>query len=100
MGHIGRRAAHVKANDLAMTGNFCGAGHAHNAASGATQDSVFSSEGMCISEPTRRLHEHEFDTWHFLGNLIDIAFQNGRKVRIHHRGIASADKLHQRTGLV
>ena len=77
MRHIGGGAAHVKANHLAVPSAFGSACHAHNAASGPTQNSIFTSKGMRISEATRGLHEHQFNARHFAGHLIDIATQDG-----------------------
>ena len=100
MRHIGRGAAHVKANHFVVTCTFCCARHAHNTACRTTQNSVFASKRMRIGQAARRLHEHQFDAWHFAGHLINIATQNGRQIGIHHRGVAAADKLHQGTGLM
>ena len=55
---------------------------------------------MRIGEATRGLHEHQFDTRHFTGHLIDVAAQDGRQISIYDRGVTAADKLHQRTGLM
>ena len=75
--YIGGGAAHVKANHLVVSRTFCRTGHAHNAASGSTQNGIFACEGMRISEATRGLHEHQFNARHFAGHLIDIATQDG-----------------------
>ena len=100
MRHICRRTAHVKANHFVMPCAFGRAGHAHNAARRAAQNSILACKGMRIGQSARRLHEHQLHPWHFVGHLIDIPTQNGREVRIHHGGVTTADKLHERTGLV
>ena len=100
MRHIGRRAAHVKANHFVVSSALRSACHANNTACGATQNGIFAGKGMRIGEATRRLHEHQFDAWHFSSHLIDVATQDGRQISIHHRGVTPADKLHQRTGLM
>ena len=75
--HIGRRATHVKANDLLNACNRGGAGHTDNAARGATQNRVFALKRMGVGKATRRLHEVQRHTGHVGCNLIHIAQQNG-----------------------
>ena len=77
MRHIGGSAAHVEANDFVVPSTFGSAGHAHNAASGPTQNGIFARKGMGIGQATRGLHEHQFNARHFAGHLIDIATQDG-----------------------
>ena len=83
-----------------MAGNCRSARHANNAAGRSTQNGVFSLENVGIGQAARRLHEKQFDARHFAGDLFHISAQDGRQVGINHRGIATADELHHRTGLV
>ena len=108
MAHVSRGAAHVKANHpggavqtLAMgKRQLCRAGHAHNAARRARQNRVLALKRMGIGQAARRLHEVQGHARHLTGHLLDIAAQDGRQIRVHHRGVATADPLHQGAGLV
>ena len=98
--HIGRGAAHVKANDLAHARNGRCTGHADNAAGRPAQDGVFALKRMCIGQPARRLHEIQLHARHLGSHLFNIAPQNGRQVGIDHGGVAPADELHHRAGFM
>jgi hypothetical protein len=98
--HIGGRAAHVKTNHLVVPRQLGRAGHTHNAARRAAQDGVLARKHLGVGQTARRLHEHQFHTRHFAGHLVHIAAQDRRQIRVHHRGVAPADQLHHRAGLV
>ena len=108
MAHVSRGAAHVKANhpggaiqSFAMGKRQLGrAGHAHNATRWPRQNRILALEGMGIGQATRGLHEVQRHARHLTGHLLDIAAQDGRQIRVHHRGVASAHPLHQGAGLV
>ena len=107
MRDIGRGAAHVKTNHLYLRTN-CHVGksqlrrarHPDNTARRPRQNGVFSLKGMCVCQTARRLHEIQRDTRHIGSDQVDIAAQDGGQIRVNHRGISSANKLHQRTGAV
>jgi hypothetical protein len=98
--HVGGRAAHVKANHALVAGEFGRTGHAHDAARRAAQDRVLALERMGIGQPARRLHEEQLHARHLARHLLHVAAQDGREVGIDHRGVAPADELHHRAGLV
>ena len=98
--HIGRGAAHVKADHPRLPGQGGGAGHADNAAGRPRQNRVLAGKGVRACEPARGLHEVQRHARHVLRHLLHIAAQNGREVGVDHRGVAPAHKLHQRAGLV
>ena len=74
--------------------------HAHNAARRTRQNRVLALKRMGIGQAPRRLHEVQGHARHLTGHLLDIAAQDGRQIRVHHRGVATADPLHQGAGLV
>ena len=98
--HVGAGAAHVEADDLVLPGNLRGPGHAHDAAGRAGQDRVLALKGMRVGQPARRLHEEQRHARHLRRHLIHIATQDGRQIGIDHGGVAAADELHQRAGLM
>ena len=100
MRHVGGRAAHVEADDLAEAGPGGRAGHADDAAGRARQDGVLAAEAGRIGQAAVGLHEQQPDAGQFAGHLGHVAAQDGREVGVDHRGVAPGDQLHQRTGLV
>ena len=98
MGDVGRGAAHVERDDASVARVRRGLGRAHDAAGGSRQDGVLPLEQPRVGEPPVRLHEHET---HVVAEIVrhpvDVAAQQGREVRIRHRGVAAADELHQWT---
>ena len=117
VGHIGRRAPHVEADDLFKPRSFAGLHCANNAPCRPRQNAVFPLKGAGIGQTAIGLHEHQrnsrlghvgFRGCGFIGqvpcqlhaHLVDIASQNWRQVSIHHRGVATTDQLHQRADLV
>ena len=97
VGDVGRGPAHVERDDARVAGVCRGLGRAHDAAGGTGQDRVLALEQLRVGEAAVRLHEHQP---HALAELVrhpvDVAAQQGREVRIRHRGVAAADELHQR----
>src|SRR5690606_4438046 len=63
MRYIGRCAAHVKTDDFRVAGLLAAARHAYDPACRTRQNGVLATEAMGVREPTRRLHEHQIDTW-------------------------------------
>ena len=98
--HIGRGAAHVKTNHFVVPGLLGGARHAHYAACRATQNRVFAGKGLGVRQSAGRLHEHQTHARHVAGHLVHITLQDGRQIRVHHRGVTAADELHQGAGAV
>ena len=94
---IGRRAAHVKADQLAETGGLAGFDHADDPPRRTGQNRVFSLKQRRIRQPARGLHEQQPFTRaaHIQGarHLIDIAAQDGRKVGVNHGRIPPPDQL-------
>ena len=100
MRHVGRGAAHVETDHPIVPGQRGSARHADDAAGGTAENRVLSGECVGIGEPAAGLHEQQWHSWHLGGHLLDIAAQDGRQVRVNHRGVATADKFHQRAGLM
>ncbi len=98
--HIGRGAAHVKADDLLDARNLRRAGHAHNAARRAAQNRVLTLKHVGFGQATGGLHEEQVHTRHLGRHLLHITPQDGRQIGIHHRGVAAADELHHRAGFM
>ncbi len=98
--YVGGSAAHVKADHLVLPRQRGGARHAHDAPGRPAQDGVLALKSVRIGQPAAGLHEEELHTRHFGRHLLHIAAQDGRQVGIHHRGVAAAHKLHERTGLM
>ena len=98
--HVGRRAAHIEADHLAEPGHRRGLDHADHAAGRAGQDGVLALEEVRIGEAAVRLHEQQAGVAELGGDLVDIAAQDWREIGINHRGVAAADQLDQRAGLV
>ena len=51
---------------------------------------------MGLGQSTIRLHEEQPHAVQLTGDLIDVAAQNGRQIRIHHRGVAARNQTQQR----
>ena len=98
--HVGGGAAHVEGDDLAEAGLAGGFHRADDAAGRAAENGVLALEERGVGEPAARLHEHEPRAAELRRHPIDIAAQQGREVGVHDRGVAAADELHQRAGLV
>ena len=95
--HVGRRTAHVEADDVAEVGQLRRAHHADDAAGRAGQDRVLALERVRVGQAARRLHEEQLHAGHLARHLFDVAAQDGREVGIDDGGVAAADQLHQRT---
>ena len=77
VGDIGRRAAHVKADNLFKPGHRAGFDRADHTACRTRQDRVLALEHVSGSKAAVRLHEHELATRvfriEFTSHLFDIA---------------------------
>ena len=93
---IGRRAAHVEADDLVEPRHRRGARRADDAAGGTGQDRVLALEAGGIRQSAVRLHEIQPHAGKLGRHLIDVAAQDGREIRIDHRGVAARDQPQQR----
>ena len=84
MADIGRRAAHIKANDLRLApqniamgkNDFSRACHANDATGRPRKDGVFALKSLCVHQPARGLHEQQRHTGQLQSQLIHIAAQN------------------------
>jgi hypothetical protein len=92
--------AHVEADDLANPRLLRGARRTDDAARRAGKDRVLALELLSIGETAGRLHELQLHAGQLRGNLIHVAPQNGRQVRIDNRRVAACDQLHQRADLM
>ena len=107
MRDIGRGAAHIKTNHLHLR-TICHVGksqlrrarHPDNTARRPRQNRIFALECVGVCQSARRLHEIQGHARHVGSNQVDIAAQDGGQIRVDHRGVTSADKLHQRAGAV
>ena len=108
MADIGRRATHVETNDTHLAFQsipmdkscFSSSCHAHDATSRSRQNRIFALKGLGVYQAARRLHEQERHPWQLQCQLVHIATQYGRQIRVNHGGVTTADHLHQGTGLV
>jgi hypothetical protein len=98
--HVGGGAAHVEADHALHAGQFGRPGHADDAAGRAGQDRVLALEGVRVGQAAGGLHEEDLHARHLAGHLLHVAAQDRRQVGVHHRGVAPADELHHRAGLV
>ena len=76
------------------------AGRADDAPRRAGQDGVLAAEGAGLGEAAMGLHEVEARSAEFRGDLLDVAAQDGRQIRVHHRRIGAGNKAQERTDLV
>ena len=100
VGHVGRGAAHVEADQLAEAGHLRCAHRADDAAGRAGQDRILALEAPRVGEAAVRLHEHQPGIADLVGDPADIAAQDRREVGVDHRGVAAPHQLHQRADLV
>src|SRR5437870_2708582 len=101
---IGGRATHVEPDDSIETGQLRHLHRPYDATRGTRQDRVLALEPMRVGETTIRLHE--LQAWSCRAgrgrarqialDLIDVAPQDRRQVRIDERRVSPRDKLHQR----
>ena len=97
---VGRRAAHVEADDLVDARLLRRARGADDAARGAGENRVLAVELLRIGEPAGRLHELQLHARQLRGNLIHVAAQNRRQICIDDCRVAARDQLHQRADLM
>ena len=100
MRHIGGGAAHVETDDFFEARHERGAHRANDAPSRPGQNGVLALEAPRIGKAAVRLHEHQTHTGQFGGDLIHIAAQDGRQIRVNHRGVTARHQLHQGADLV
>ena len=93
---VGRRAAHVEADDVVEPGHRRGARRADDAAGRTGEDRVLALEAGGIRQAAVRLHEIEPHAGEFGRHLIDVAAQDRREIRIDHGGVAARDQPQQR----
>jgi hypothetical protein len=98
--NVGRRAAHVEADDLGKAGRLAGARGPHDAARRAGEDRILALEPARIDKPAVGLHEQQPRFAERRRDAIDIAAQNRRNIRIDHGRIAAPDDFHQRRDFV
>lgn len=67
---------------------------------GLRQDRVLALERIGARQPAAALHELQVHAGHLVRDLLDIAAQDRRQVRIDHGRIATRHHLHQRRHLV
>ena len=97
VGDVGRGPAHVERDDAPVSSVRRGLRCSHDAAGGSRQDGVLALEQPGVGKAAVRLHEHETHVRaELVRHPVDVAAQQGREVRIRHRGVAPADELHQR----
>ncbi len=94
--HVGRRAAHVEADDAVEPGHRGGARRAHDAAGGTREDRVLALKARGVRQAAVRLHEEQPHARELRRHVFDVASQDGREIRIHHRGVAARDQPQQR----
>ena len=105
VGHIGRRATHVKTYDSVEPTHGGSSCHADNAASRPGQDRILALEQAGIRQSAVGLHEHESRAVfavgaEFIGNLLNVAAQDWRQVGVNYCCVGTRDQLDQWTGLV
>ena len=93
---VGRRAAHVEADDVVQPRHRRGARRADDAAGGTGQDRVLALKAGGVRQSAVRLHEVQPHAGKFRRHLIDVAAQDRREIRIDHRGVAARDQPQQR----
>ena len=101
MRHVGRRAAHVEADQVIVLVRSACRDHSDNAARRAGQDRVLAAEGARFGETAVRLHEVKTDFRRQTGSdAVDVASEHRREIRIDNGGVAAPDQLDQRRDLV
>ena len=100
VGHIGRGAAHVEADDFFETGQGGGLHHADDAARRTGQDAVLALEFLGFGEAAVGLHKHQPRVAGFGGHPVHITAQDRRQVGVDHRGVAARYQFHQRADVV
>ena len=100
VGHVGRGAAHVEADQLAEAGHLRRAHRPDDAARRAGEDRILALEPARIGESAVGLHEHERGIADLGSDPVDVAAQDRRQVGVDHRGVAPPHQLHQRADLV
>ena len=100
MRDVGRRSAHVEADDLVVARHRGGPHRADDAAGRARQDAVLAAEEAGVGESAVRLHEHQPGFAELVPYAVDIAFQDRRDIGVDDGGVAATDQLHQGAHLV
>ena len=98
---VGRRAAHVEADDPVEARKPGNLDRADDAARRTGQDRVLALEQVRVRQPARALHELQprrgrSALAQVTLHLPDVAPQDRRQVRIHDRRVAARDEFHQR----
>ena len=104
MRDVGRRAAHVEADDAPEAGHAAGLHHADDTAGRAGEDGVLALEQPGRGQAARRHHEHEprpaLAGLERESDLVDVAAQDRREVGVDDRRVAAPHELHERRDLV
>jgi hypothetical protein len=100
MRDIGRGAAHVETDDLADARLLRRARRADDATGRTGENRVLAVKLLCIGQPTGRLHELQLHAWQLRSDLIHVAAQDRRQIRIDDGRVAPRDQFHERTHLV
>ena len=96
MRHVGRGAAHVKADHAVITRGLADPGHPDDAARRAREHRVLALKRTSIGEPAIGLHELQAHTGQAGGHAIHITTQHRRQIRVHNGGIGARHKADQR----
>ena len=100
VGDVGRRAAHVEADDAVEPGEPRDLDRADDATRGPRQDRVLALEAVRVGQPAGTLHELQPGTCTVAGELAldlrDVAGEDRRQVGVDHGRVAARDELHQR----
>ena len=100
VGDVGRRAAHVEADDAVEPGEPRDLDRADDAAGRPRQDRVLALEAVRVGQPAGALHELQPGTRAVARELAldlrDVAAQDRRQVGVDHGRVAARDELHQR----
>ena len=96
MRHVRRRTAHVEADHLVEARKLRHCGGTDNAARRAGQNRVLTLKFVSVSQSTRALHELQSHIPKRGLHLLNVATQDRRQIRIHHRSVATRNKLHER----
>ena len=104
MRDIGRRAAHVEADDAVEPGRLAGLCQRNDAACRAGKNRILALKEVRRGQAAGGHHEHQPDAGardiQLVRHLLHVARENRREIGIDHGGVAAPDELHQRGNLV
>ena len=99
MRHVGRCPAHIEADNLVKPGRSAGAHCAYHTCGRSREDAVLTLEQPAVHQAAVGLHKQQTRAGQLAGDGVDIAPQDRRQVGVHHRCVATADQLHERTDI-